>query len=1672
MKKFLAALSLILVGAASVIFGACQSDEIQLTFNDGGNVNVVKVEKGSEYELPSPEKEGYEFDGWYVSEDLSGDAVSSVTVAESVTYYAKWSKLYTVRFNTDGGSLAQNYLTLKEGANLYDAVKDVVPVKTDYQFDAWLNGTALVTPNTVMSGDVTLTARYKVKYVVEVYRETLDGTAYRKDAEDVVGYGYVGAKTVPELSSELTTGFAPVSNESEVVELTLSATATENVFKYYYDRETYAVSFRTNYPNGESTEIKSVEVKYGTKVVLPNDITYEGYCLAGWATSSSGEPEYRVDSVADKLYGGTGAAETVEFTPDRDTGLYAVWTKGCTDMFGGDDIVYLFDENGTDIYLSRGDVFFKGEYFGTNGEFSFREGRNAVHGRIYPDGTFSYYNADNDMKPLSLYRYGEGIVDGTTVILDGYNGITYRAVGVNSKGTYVFDEQGLAVATFTEGNFAGQTFTLMLATITIGGTTNNVFLIKDAEKYGEGMLSCATIGDRGELTYYTNNYKAMAFTSFGNAYCNDNSMSPTSYFCEFKGDEVLLKKASSKAAPTPAKIITINGVKCYLMYDAKSDFTATNGNDSLVLDGYGNATYTENGVKTVGRYRAGNSGFADYAVTFYANGSAQKLFLVSGREVASGDGSETTVVYSYTVKPVDYAEYNYADETTVYSKVYIVLNDELPANGVKSAAIYIEEESGFTKISSGTYAEASGLYVYTVKTFELPAGVTSPFATDNPTEFVFSIGTASMMGFSFPAIYCVEYTDGVTSGSAATVYTSDKGETLSLAKYGSLGTVAVYKVSDDEAYVGTYSESNNIVTVTLTEGTLCFGIDKTNKTFESLMYAPYRIYGLNEKFQTNRNVYIAFDGKGKIESRNATYNVVEGDVTTTTAGTVSQNSDGTYTFTATDGSLTVTYTLYSTQTSSAFKVYDAAYAGRYVSPEGTLELDGYGSASLSTTDGSLSGMYSVMSENVIRITTENAYVYVDLTVNAQGTATNRGSFTIRGQEYGQYFIYDNNILEEIVLEFDGYGKLKAYTMVKSGDDYVPEYIDENGTYEITGEVVTVHYDNKNIAGVLAYLSANGNAIPLFVIINDEVAHTYVSTSDWAVLILDGTGRAVKYSGVDGTKETGTYTIITESLLYYYNDKGTDACVYVYDNQTLTATAYNYTARGYYTETLESLMFTKYGFAVFNGETRYYYYIEDDGNVSIYRRPNEDETGVTPNKYGFIKESFGTFEDTKVYEGKTYSLSDGFAISFNRQADTADKYPVPVSSKVDGVDVTNHYPLGTLSFTPAGSTEFNVSGSILINDLAYKCNIVRKTVNEKLETYIAIYTSGSNYFRFDIDIRYGGVGEDGTSNSYYSVKSMSMVMERASYVYMYNYYMYSYIASLLGQSNVNLENKLGEIVLITDYNEEGVAGESYLNATFGADTGLYDVNGEMINLSHVPYTYDEKTQLYTVELAHTDGYTYRIRFATEYLRQFSTYGYILESAVRVQTFTDNGYTAEIEVLVASDMFNAKGEVYSVKLKQGETEIAFSTGITFEGGVYYVSRTTDETSGKITATDYYKITYTKADPVEGNLSVPVLTAATVTKLGDVKTVYAEDGKSYADIDVTENKVLYFYVYNADTKKGTGYSAKTCEYSTETGEYTVKLASGRVFTVKVIAATDGGDDTVVITEVVEATEEGASE
>ena len=87
--------------------------------------------------LPTPTREGYDFEGWYLTSNFSGEPITKITTIGNVTVYAKWTvtlPTYEIIYHLDGGVNPADAPThYREG----EAVTLPIPTKENYVFMGW-----------------------------------------------------------------------------------------------------------------------------------------------------------------------------------------------------------------------------------------------------------------------------------------------------------------------------------------------------------------------------------------------------------------------------------------------------------------------------------------------------------------------------------------------------------------------------------------------------------------------------------------------------------------------------------------------------------------------------------------------------------------------------------------------------------------------------------------------------------------------------------------------------------------------------------------------------------------------------------------------------------------------------------------------------------------------------------------------------------------------------------------------------------------------------------------------------------------------------------------------------------------------------------------------------------------------------------------------------------------------------------------------------------------------------------------------------------------------------------------------------------------------------------------------------------------------------------------------
>ncbi len=282
-----------------------------------GQNEQVTLDKGTALSvLPTPTREGYNFDGWWTTPQQDGEQWSTdKTVTQDTTLYARWTiKQFTVTFdyNHDG-------ITADKTADWNTTVDLPQAEWYGYTFDGWytdkaqgerLDGSA--TP--AVTADVTYYAHWTAKDTVIVTFVYQDNKTENKTQTVVVGdcielpvpeertgYQFVGWFTLSGEGGEQWTTDKPV-------------TETQTLYAHW-EKITERVTVTFKYNDGVTADYEMHVNKGSTIAVLPAAPARNGFDFEGWFTQDGSQN------------GEWGTQWTTETTVTGDVTLYAKWTE-------------------------------------------------------------------------------------------------------------------------------------------------------------------------------------------------------------------------------------------------------------------------------------------------------------------------------------------------------------------------------------------------------------------------------------------------------------------------------------------------------------------------------------------------------------------------------------------------------------------------------------------------------------------------------------------------------------------------------------------------------------------------------------------------------------------------------------------------------------------------------------------------------------------------------------------------------------------------------------------------------------------------------------------------------------------------------------------------------------------------------------------------------------------------------------------------------------------------------------------------------------------------------------------------------------------------------------------------------------------------------------------------
>ena len=225
-----------------------------VTYTDEEIEPIVYVKGDDALQIPTPEREGYDFKGWYLDKDFTEEFDKDL-ITRDLELHAKWEvKTFTVKFMD--GTKEISSVTVEYGK---DATAPTPPEKEGHEFTGWDKEFKNVKQNLV------------------VYA-TYEGLTYEVVFMD--GDQQIGEKQIVEYGKAATAPEEPTKEGHDFVgwDVDFSNVTEDLVVKAKWEVKTFTVVFLGQF----NMFLKEEIVNWNEAATAPEDPVYTGYTFIGW----------------------------------------------------------------------------------------------------------------------------------------------------------------------------------------------------------------------------------------------------------------------------------------------------------------------------------------------------------------------------------------------------------------------------------------------------------------------------------------------------------------------------------------------------------------------------------------------------------------------------------------------------------------------------------------------------------------------------------------------------------------------------------------------------------------------------------------------------------------------------------------------------------------------------------------------------------------------------------------------------------------------------------------------------------------------------------------------------------------------------------------------------------------------------------------------------------------------------------------------------------------------------------------------------------------------------------------------------------------------------------------------------------------------------------------------
>ena len=440
-----------------------------------GNIDPISVPSGEEVTLPEstfgPPDESKEFAGWGTSASSGVWKIPGQTftpTSDVTVIYAQWKNKvmrYNVRFVGNGASGSMDPITdVASGSNI-QLPSNGFTIPKDHYFLEWntkADGTGTGHQpgiNFHVTGHTTLFAIWKHGFALTYDGNGATGGAMADQKINIgetltllnngftrENYMFIGWSTNKNASASAAY-YDPDTNPDGILYNNRQSFSIAEVSRLFnkattlyaiWDKTTYTISYNANGGSGTTMPNTEVQRTIPLKTMQLPACTYtrDGYVFIGWSTVSG------TSAVNVELFPGG------DFTPTKDTTLYAIWSN---------KNIVIFDKNSPDATGTMSNQTFDiGQRSPLNPNRFSLAGYEFAKWTTEPDGTGISYNDGQEITPVGVVRlYAQWTKTGYVIT---YDANAADATGSVAKTVVTFPFLGAAVNATVSDN-AGPGFT-------------------------------------------------------------------------------------------------------------------------------------------------------------------------------------------------------------------------------------------------------------------------------------------------------------------------------------------------------------------------------------------------------------------------------------------------------------------------------------------------------------------------------------------------------------------------------------------------------------------------------------------------------------------------------------------------------------------------------------------------------------------------------------------------------------------------------------------------------------------------------------------------------------------------------------------------------------------------------------------------------------------------------------------------------------------------------------------------------------------------------------------------------------------------------------------------------------------------------------------------------------